>query len=241
MQFCITLLIDGLTIIIPALNEEATLGASVEFAGRAAAAAGLNYEILVVDDGSTDRTAAVAENLAREDSRVRLVRHERNQGMGGAFKTGVREATRSHCMVFPADNEHPVEGVVPILQARGKADLIIPFVVNPSVRARHRQIISKAYTLVVNTLFGLRVPYYNGLVLHRTDRLRSVEIKTDSFSYQTEAILRQVKDGATWYALGVPLGPPSHNKTKAFRLKNVTGVIATLVRLRLTPLRKSKL
>jgi hypothetical protein len=152
--------------------------------------------------------------------------------MGGAFKTGLREANYSHAMVFPADNEHPVDGVLPILQARGKADIIIPFVTNPEIRARHRRVISWCYVTLVNLLFGQKIPYYNGLVLQRTDLLHSISIETNSFSFQTEAILKLLKKKASWVAIGVPLHQPSHSKTKAFRLRNVLGVVFTLFRLR---------
>ena len=149
-----------------------------------------------------------------------------------SFKTGLRQASFSHAMVFPADNEHPVEGVLPILQARGKADIIIPFVTNPEIRHRHRRLISKCYVALVNFLFTQNIPYYNGLVLQPTELIRGIDIQTDSFSFQTEAILKLLNKGASWAAVGVPLHVSSHTKTKAFRLKNVLGVVGTLVRLR---------
>jgi hypothetical protein len=93
--------------------------------------------------------------------------------------------------------------------------------------------ISWCYVNIVNLIFGQRIPYYNGLVLQRTDFLRSISIETNSFSFQTEAILKLLKKKATWIAVGVPLHQPSHSKTKAFRLKNVAGVVSTLIRLRM--------
>ena len=194
---------------------------------------GTDFEILVVNDCSIDRTAQIASEIAARDPRLRALSNHVNLGMGGAFKTGLREAQFSHVMVFPADNEHPVDGVLPILQARGKADIIIPYVTNPEIRARHRRVISWCYVNLVNLVFGQRIPYYNGLVLQRTDFLRSIAIETDSFSFQTEAILKLLKKKATWLPVGVPLHQPSHSKTKAFRLKNVVGVVATLIRLRM--------
>jgi glycosyltransferase involved in cell wall biosynthesis len=222
---------DGLSIIIPAYNEEKTLAASVESACAAAIASGSDFEVLIVNDCSTDQTALVAAEVESTNPRVRALSNPTNLGMGGAFKTGLREANYSHAMVFPADNEHPVDGVLPILQARGKADIIIPFVTNPEIRARHRRVISWCYVTLVNLLFGQKIPYYNGLVLQRTDFLRSISIETNSFSFQTEAILKLLKKKASWVAIGVPLHQPSHSKTKAFRLKNVFGVMGTLMRL----------
>ena len=126
---------DGLSIIIPAYNEEKTLAASVESACAAAIASGSDFEVLIVNDCSTDQTALVAAEVESTNPRIRALSNPTNLGMGGAFKTGLREANYSHAMVFPADNEHPVDGVLPILQARGKADIIIPFVTNPEIRA----------------------------------------------------------------------------------------------------------
>jgi glycosyltransferase involved in cell wall biosynthesis len=222
---------SGLSIIIPAYNEEKTLAASVESACAAAMQSETDFEILIVNDCSTDQTAQIAAEIASRDQRIRALSNQVNLGMGGAFKTGLREARLSHIMVFPADNEHPIDGVLPILQARGKADIIIPYVTNPEIRARHRRVISWCYVTLVNLLFGQKIPYYNGLVLQRTDLLRSMSIETNSFSFQTEAILKLLKKKASWVAIGVPLHQPSHSKTKAFRIKNVLGVMSTLMRL----------
>jgi len=224
---------DGLSIIVPAYNEQKTLQASVLSAADASKQAGVDYEILIVNDCSTDRTGDVSKQIAVDNPHVRALENPVNLGMGGAFKTGLREASFSHAMAFPADNEHAVEGLLPILQARGKADIIIPFVITPEIRALHRRIISKCYVGLVNFLFAQKIPYYNGLVLQRTELLRGIEIQTDSFSFQTEAILKLLKQGASWSPVGAPLHVPSHSKTKAFRLKNVLGVVGTLIRLKL--------
>jgi glycosyltransferase involved in cell wall biosynthesis len=225
---------QGLSIIIPAYNEEKTLIESVRFAEDAVIQSGMNYEIIVVNDCSTDRTGEIAKEISANNVRVQTLSNPINLGMGGAFKTGLKEAAFSHSMVFPADNEHPLEGVLPILQACGKADIIIPYVINTEVRALHRRIISKAYVGLVNFMFCKNIPYYNGLVLYRTDLLQKISIQTNSFSFQTEAILKLLAKNATWYALGVILHEPSHTKTKAFRIKNIVGVIGTLLRLRIS-------
>jgi len=223
---------DGLSIIIPAYNEEKTLAASVESACSAARQSGADFEVLVVNDCSTDRTGEIAAEIAARNTKVRPLSNTVNLGMGGAFKTGLRAAMFSHAMVFPADNEHPIEGVLPILKARGQADIIIPYVTNPEIRARHRRIISWCYVNLVNLLFNQKIPYYNGLVLQRTDLLQSISIETNSFSFQTEAILKLLARNASWKSVGVPLEESSHTKTKAFRLKNILGVISSILKLK---------
>ena len=102
---------------------------------------------------------------------------------------------------------------------------------NPGVRGVKRQIISRAFTRLMNFLFNLDVPYYNGLVLHRTDLLRRIAIETDGFAYQAEAVIKLPKGGADYKTVGVKLhnaNPPS----SAFRLKNIYRVIKTIVTLK---------
>ena len=153
---------SGLSIIIPAYNEEKTLAASVESACAAAIASGSDFEVLIVNDCSTDQTALVAAEVESTNPRIRALSNPTNLGMGGAFKTGLREANYSHAMVFPADNEHPVDGVLPILQARGKADIIIPFVTNPEIRA---PMVNPRSFLCANQLLS-RAPNRHGNVFH---------------------------------------------------------------------------
>jgi glycosyltransferase involved in cell wall biosynthesis len=82
---------DGLSIIVPAYNEEKTLADSVASACAAAMQAGGDFEIIVVNDCSADSTAMVAEEIAAKNPRIRALSNPVNLGMGGAFKTGLRE------------------------------------------------------------------------------------------------------------------------------------------------------
>ncbi len=80
----------------------------------------------------------------------------------------------------------------------------------------------------MNSLFGLDVPYYNGLVVHRLELLRGIEIETDSFAYQAEAIVKLLKRGASYATVGVEISTREHGGTKAFRLSNVVRVLRAL-------------
>jgi dolichol-phosphate mannosyltransferase len=225
---------SGLSIIMPAYNEENGLAKSVDSAISAANAAGLDFEIIIVNDGSIDKTGTIAAEISIKNTRIITIHNEKNMGMGGAFKEGLKNASLSHVMIFAADSEHSADGVLPILNLFGKFDMVIPYVKNPEVRPIHRQIISICYTWVVNILFLQKIPYYNGLVLYRTELLRSININSNSFSFQAEAILKLLKKKATWHPVGCFLQKGEHQKTKAFRIKNIIGVIGTLLRLRIS-------
>ncbi len=215
--------------VVPCYNEEKNVAGTVTEIERAAEEAGLaGYEIILVDDGSADGTAGAIRALAGERPRIQPVYNAQNLGLGGAYKAGVAAAHGLYVMMVPGDNAHPAHGIVPILIAAGDADMVIPYVTNPEVRGPARRLASWGFVAVMNGLFGLRVPYYNGLVVHRLDRLREIEIETDSFAYQAEAITKLLKRGVAFTTVGVEISAREHDRTKAFRLSNLVKVARAL-------------
>jgi glycosyltransferase involved in cell wall biosynthesis len=220
----------SVSFVVPALNEERNIRATIGEI-RAAAAILDDHEIVIVNDASTDRTGEIADALAREDARIRVVHNTRNLGFGGAYKAGMSVARLPYVMMVPGDNNHPAPGITPILDLVGEADIVIPYVANPEVRGLKRRFISRAYTMLLNAAFGLRVPYYNGLVLHRTDLVQSICIETDGYAYQSEALIKLLRQGASSVAVPVALSELGDNRTRAFKLKNVFRVGKTILRL----------
>lgn len=100
-----------LSLIFPAYNEERRLPASLERAREYLAASGLTYEILVVDDGGTDRTTELAQAIAAHDPHVRVLRYEQNQGKGHAVAYGARHARGQWVLFSDADMSTPIEEV----------------------------------------------------------------------------------------------------------------------------------
>ena len=221
----------AVTFVMPALNEEAKLAHAVSEV--IPATAGLDdYEIVIINDGSTDRTGEIAERLAKENPRVRVVHNPRNFGFGGAYKVGVAHSRMPYVIMVPGDSNHPPDGIIPILAQIGQADIVVPYISNPEVRGLKRMIISGAYTRLFNLLFWQKLPYYNGLVLHRTALLRTIDIKTNGYAYQSEALVKLLRKGATTVNVAVPLAGFDH-RTRAFKLKNVLRVGNTILRLML--------
>lgn len=109
----------SVSLVVPCYQEEAALG---PFAGLLPALPA--DEILFVDDGSTDGTAAGLAALARTDARVRVLRHERNLGVGAAMRTGLSAARGSVCVVYDADRTYPSEDIAALVAlVRAGADV----------------------------------------------------------------------------------------------------------------------
>jgi dolichol-phosphate mannosyltransferase len=226
-----------LSIIVPALNEERRLADSVGEALKAADQTGISCEVIVVDDGSTDRTSQVALRLAEQEARIRVVRNPRNLGLGGAYKEGLAIARGTFVTWIPGDASHPADGLLLAYRAIGEADIIVPRPTNPEARARSRRMISSVYTTLVNLITGFNVPYYNGLSVHRVELLRAARFSTNNFGFQAEAIVRLLYRGASYKVVETFITERQLGRTKAFRIRNVLSVVKTLGRILLLSMR----
>lgn len=221
----------GISIVVPALNEAANLAAAVDRGSRAARRHFPEYEIIIVDDGSTDATGRIAEDLARSGPRIRVIHHERPRNLGYAYKAGVALAQYEYVLMFPGDNEGSDEQLDAVMAKAGQADIITNYVSNPEVRAWSRRVVSRTFVALMNLLFGLRLRYYNGTVLHRTELVRSTRIHTDSFAYQAEVLVKLLRAGHSYLEVPTPITMRTAGRTKAFRLKNFVDVGRALLRL----------
>ena len=219
----------SLTVIVPAFNEEPHLERAVAAYERAVASVCADYEFIVFDDCSRDRTGEIADRLAAANSRIRVVHNARNRGLGYNVREGVRLAAKSHCMFLGGEGDVLEESVRALLAHLGEADILIPFVGNPEVRPLIRRAISRLFTGSVNLLFGLRLRYYNGCAVFRTEDIRGVRMSTDSHAFQAEVLVRLLRRGHTFTQL--PYRIARTVGSESFRPRNVAGVIGTLLRL----------
>jgi dolichol-phosphate mannosyltransferase len=190
-----------------------------------------SLEVLIFDDASSDRTGPIAEALAAEDPRVRVFHNQRRLNIGGIYKAGIRHAKGEYLFLVPGDNEIRIDEVARGLRNVGAADIIVFYVRNVGVRPRSRRVLSRLYVGIVNLVFNTRFRYTNSTNVFRTDILRGLSIRTDGFSYQTEALVKAVWAGADFLHVGIELRPRAFGRSKALSWKNVTSVLCALAQL----------
>ena len=216
--------------VIPCFNEEDNVGPTVGSV-REAMGSRYDYEIVLVNDASTDRTLERMQALAVADPRIRVLDNPSNLGFGGSYKRGARAATATYVMMLPGDDGFPGQSIAEIVSHAGKADIIIPIVTNPGARSRFRAFASKGFTTLLNWTFWLNVGYYNGAVLQRNELLRSIEITTNSFAYQAEALVKLIARGATYEHCYVLIQERAAGRSSALSLKNQIAVWKTILHL----------
>jgi glycosyltransferase involved in cell wall biosynthesis len=221
----------SISLLIPALNEEEHIEAAVRTVQGAIAGLLADHEFILVDDGSSDRTGEIMDRLAREDPRIRVVHNPKNLGLGGAYKRGLAQARLDYVMWVSADNAETNDNLRNIIGHVGQADIIVPYLATQSNRPWFRRFTSKVFARLVNLLCGLSVRYYNGGVVHRRELIQGIDIVTDSFAYQAEALVKLLKAGRTYVEVGYESSKYSGVFSYALRPKNLVRVLWTVLRL----------
>jgi glycosyltransferase involved in cell wall biosynthesis len=222
----------SVTALVAAYNEEKYLAKAVHAYDKLLRETIDDYEIIIIDDGSIDKTGMIADELARKNKRVRVVHNKGNKGLGYNYRLGVRLAKKNYVLVLPGENEVLSESIKENLREIGKADLIIPYIATPKQRPLYRQIVTWSFRTMLNILFGLHLKYYNGHVIHTTRFVRKVKMSTNSFAYQAEVLIRLLKGKRKLSYIEVPYRcRKSKGKSSCFKLKNLIGVTRLVTRL----------
>lgn len=209
-----------LSIIIPAYNEEQTIAALLDAVLAAILPTGLDREIIVVDDGSTDGTVGVVE-AHPERGRLRVIQQETNRGKGAALHRGFAEATGEIIVVQDADLEYdPGEYkrlIAPILE--GKADVVYGsrFSGGDSHRVLYfwHYLGNRFLTLLSNAVTNLNLTDMECCYkLFRTEVLRRVQLKEERFGFEPEVTAKIARIGVRIYEVGISYSGRTYEEGK---------------------------
>lgn len=212
---------NAVSFLVPALNEERNIRDTFETIRMNVSFDKIDYQIVFVDGGSTDRTVAIARFLAETDPHIVVYAEGGIGGFGDAYKKAVSLATGDYLMLVPGDNEVSGDAIRAIVNETGKADMIIPYFTNQEIRPLFRRVLSRTFTRLLNTLTGYSLHYYNGTVLFRTPLLKGYSIRSRGFAFQAEILIHMLSIGSTYKELATTIQRRGSGKTKAFSLSNL--------------------
>jgi len=225
----------SISVVIPMYNEEESIESTVEAARAALERVAADYEIVIVDDASTDRSGALAEALAGCDARIRVLRHEHNRTLGGALRTGFAAARKQ--LVLYTDADMPVDlQVLPralaLLEESG-ADLLVGYRLNPEAAGARRALYTRAYNALIRTLFGLELRDVNfAFKLFHRRLLDAVTLRSEGSLIDAELLLKARKAGARFAELGVRYLPRTRGSSTLASPRVILKLLRELIALR---------
>lgn len=225
---------SSISVIMPALNEEGNIQVSIDNVVAAAEALFSEYELIVINDGSTDRTLEIVQKNQKKNPRIQVISNATPCNIGACYDLGRKRARMKYCVVIHGDNPCAASTLEEFFSHAGQADFICGYWKDPKERERLRRILSSCYTVLLNIMLRKKMKYYNGLQLHETEWAKSVELKSTGFGYQAELLLQALLDGKKY--IEIPIAyierpGPRGGATKAFRPRNIANVLKTVGRL----------
>lgn len=227
-----------ISILVPLFNEEEFVGALLEKVLAAPMPEGFEREIIAVDDGSSDGSEKIVEQIAAgHPCRVRLIRHDRNRGKGAAIRTAVQHATGEFCIIQDADLEydpHEYEHLLkPLLE--GKADAVYGsrFMITAERRVMYywHSVANHLITGMCNLVADLNLTDMGtGYKAFRTALLAEMPIRSEGFGFEPEFTIKLARRGARIYEVPVSYHGRTYEEGKKIRFRDAVKMVLTIYR-----------
>jgi glycosyltransferase involved in cell wall biosynthesis len=229
----------SVSMVIPMFNEEENIEHAVDCAVEALELYGGDYEIVIVDDASTDRGPEIVRRLAADNPRLRMLRHEVNRKLGGSLKTGFAAATRDLVVYMDADLPFDPQVIGPAIRALNvtRADVIAGYRLDRTAEGFRRTVYSYLYNTLIGFLFGWPHRDINfSFKLLRREVLQAVELRSEGSLIDAELIVKAKNLGFVIQQLGLDYYPRSRGtstlSSPAVILKIVRELIALYPEMR---------
>lgn len=213
-----------LSIIIPAFNEENNIENTLKNIKKASKYLKINYEIIFINDSSTDGTKKKILDLKKKNKFIKLYNNKRNLGFGASFKKGLTKCKGFYVLMIQGDNAWSSKMLKKLflLIDKNKNDLIVQ--INSkmlSERGLIRWIISKIFTHLLNYFTNKKILYHNGLQIHKRETIKKIKINENHYCFQAEVLLKSLKHYNNIRYIDLQSQARDYGISKAFKIKNI--------------------
>jgi glycosyltransferase involved in cell wall biosynthesis len=224
--------VKSLSVVCPAFNEEANIRAVVEDAYRNIRNITPVFEIIVVNDGSKDRTGDICDRLVEEFSEVRVVHHARNRGYGAALKSGIESARYDLIFFTDADGQFDLKEVAVLLEQTDAYDIVAGY------RGRrhdppHRLLFAWGWNILVRLVLGIRIRDIDCAFKAFNRRVfDTIQIQSVGAMVNTEIFAQASMFGMTVKEVRVSHFPRRHGKPTGSKVAVIMKAFRELIKMR---------
>jgi len=229
----------SISVFFPCHNEAFTVELLVRKTLDVLGAIAGDYEVIIVNDGSTDETAAIADRLAEEFQAVKAVHHSTNLGYGAALQSGFRAATKDWVFYTDGDAQFDIEELKGILPLTAKYDIVSCYRLNRQDN-RRRRLSGWCWSRLVGLAFGMRVRDVDcAFKLYRRAIFDRIEMRSRGALIDAEILARATRKGYSIGQTGVHHYPRRAGESTGGNLRVILRAFRELLRLRGEILRDS--
>jgi glycosyltransferase involved in cell wall biosynthesis len=221
----------SISVIIPAFNEEDNLQRAIDDTRAALASMTGDFEIIVVDDGSSDRTFIVAEENAQCYPDVRAIKHAVNQGFGGAVLTGIAAAQKELVTYNSADSQFNISELSRFLPLIENADIVLGYRTSRSDYSLYRRVNSIVFMWMMKLLFNVPVRDVNWVHLYRRQVLERIPVRSRSIFLCGEIIGRAHLQGCRFAEVETTYHPRTAGMARGGRISAVLKTVRDMLRI----------
>lgn len=222
---------QAISVVMPAFNEEGLLETTVLEAWNVLSLTKKDFEIIIVDDGSTDQTGEIADRLALEFKGVSVLHHEVNLGVGAALRTGFQRAKYPFITSLPADGQLDPSDVAAMLHAMQDADVVLTQTSSERGKTLYRHILSLGFAVLTYCLFG-PIPRQTAGLMFRREVLSGISLQHDSLMLNTELIIKAYQRNFRFKIIPGHVRPRRSGSSKIANLSQIKQIFNDMVRFR---------
>jgi glycosyltransferase involved in cell wall biosynthesis len=195
----------SISIIVPVYNERELLQPAIDTISGFMSENFRDYEILIIESGSTDGTFELCDEIARRQKNIRVLHEGARNGFGSGVKMGYRNAKKEIAWLVTVDLPFPLEAIFQALQLIDQFDFVLSYRSRDD-RSAFRKIQSLIYNIIIKVCLGLRVKHVNsGFRIFRTKDIRDLPIQSNGWFLDAEVLYHLKKRGLTYTEIPIEL------------------------------------
>ena len=224
--------VTSLSVFFPCYNEKESICALTEKTASVAGGICDDYEIILVDDGSSDGTAELADELAEKYPAVRVIHHPVNKGYGAALQSGFRAAMKEYVFYTDGDGQFDIAELLDVLPLIARCDIVSGYRINRQ-DGLLRKINAFCWTKLVGFLFDLKLRDIDcAFKLYKRELFDTIEMHSTGALIDTEILARAVGKGYTIAQIGVHHYPRRAGQSSGANVKVILRAFKELFKLR---------
>ena len=227
----------SISIIVSAYNEQASLEAVTREVVSTLDEMGHPYEVLIIDDGSTDGTSEIADRMAEKYDHAIAIHHRANQGLGVVYRTAFSHATCDYLTIIPGDGEVPAATIPTFLSLMDDRDMVLGFLPEGKFRANGKpdwrsRLLSGTERKIYRLLFGT-FPRFQGNLMFRRKLLEELPLSSTGRGWlvMTEVIIRASQAGYRIASVPIEMRPRVAGKSKVKNARMAVIILRQIISL----------